>query len=129
MDTKLLLMISAGIMTIVGVLFIFIPESILTNVEISPSGMEILFLQISGVLYLSLAVTNWMARGASIGGIYGKAISLGNFFHFIMGSLLTLKYVFTHHASLELWIGTVIYAILAILFTQVTFMSNPTKVK
>ena len=48
-------------------------------------------LQLWGALLLGAAVTNWMARGLLVGGIYGKAIVMGNLAHWATGAAVSVK--------------------------------------
>ena len=48
-------------------------------------------LQMVGALYLGFAMLNWMSRGSSLGGIYGRPIVVANMLHFTVASLALVK--------------------------------------
>ena len=78
-------------MAAMGLLLSFAPEEALRYAgQAAPGGLPLL-LQLAGALYLGFALMNWTAKGMVLGGIYGKALVLGNFLHFTMGALALLK--------------------------------------
>ncbi|MCK6603112.1 MAG: hypothetical protein L6Q77_14950 [Bacteroidetes bacterium] len=91
MNTKLLMTGSAVFMGCLGIAFSFIPEEILAALGQTSTRLLILMLQLTGAVYFGLALTNWTAKSSLIGGIYSRPLSLGNFAHFLIGSLALLK--------------------------------------
>lgn len=124
MNTRFLMSASSLFMGLAGIAFLFLPEEFLSYISISPSFVNILFLQIFGGLYLGFAVMNWMGRGNLIGGIYSKPVAMGNFAHFFIGGLTLFKAAFISPEMLPLWIITSIYGIFATLFALTAF-GNP----
>lgn len=121
MNTKLLMISSALLMAVGGALLQFFPHEILNRLGASSAGIAPLFVQITGALYLGFAMTNWMAKTVLIGGIYARPLAVGNFAHFLIGALALLKYAFTVPDSWLVWVLTVVYSLLAILFALVFF--------
>ena len=74
MNTKLLMISSALLMAAGSVLLQFIPHEILNYFGADSSGINPLFVQIAGALYLGFAMMNWMAKTVLIGGIYARPL-------------------------------------------------------
>ncbi len=127
MNTKTLMVVSALLMAICGVLFQFVPTSILNYFGADPTGISALFVQIIGALYLGFAMMNWMAKAVLIGGIYARPLAMGNFVHFMIGALALIKFGFGAQNSLVIWIAAIIYALFAFAFAIVMF-THPQKV-
>jgi hypothetical protein len=81
--------------------------------------------QLLGGALLGFAVMNWIARGSTLGGIYGRAVVAGNQMHFTVAGLALLKHVFSHGGPPALWILAVIYALGAALFLNLMFRGGP----
>lgn len=124
MNTKFLMSASSLFMGLAGIAFLFLPEEFLSYINLDPSFITILFIQIFAGLYLGFAVMNWMARGNLIGGIYSKPVAMGNFAHFFIGGMTLIKTSFAAPEILILWFITSIYGIFATLFALVAF-GNP----
>jgi hypothetical protein len=126
MNTKFLMISSALLMGIAGVLLEFVPHQVLTFFDSQPTGLNPLLLQLTGALYLGFAMMNWMAKNVLIGGIYARPLAMGNFVHFMVGALALLKYGFSASPTATVWILAVIYSLLAILF-GIVFFTHPLK--
>lgn len=113
-------------MAVCGIALEFAPHEILRYSGADASGIFPLFLQLIGALYLGFAMTNYMARGVLIGGIYSRPLATGNLAHFLVGALALLKYAFAAQNALPVWIAALIYSIFAILFA-VTMFTHPLK--
>jgi len=76
---------TAVVLGTAGVALLFAPvetSAYLTGASTSEASGQLI-----SAGFLSLAVVNWMGRGAVYGGIYGRPILLGNFlFGFILGT-------------------------------------------
>ncbi len=124
MNTKLLMTSSAVSLAIIGLACSFFPHELLAYFGVVDLAVFPLILQILGSLYLGFALLNWTAKANLIGGIYSKPVAIGNFMHYMVGSLALFKF-FIGHTDLNLiLIPTVIYAIFALLFLKVTFGSS-----
>ena len=124
MNTKLLMTSSAVSLAITGLACSFIPHEILAYFDIVDLAIFPLILQILGALYLGFALLNWTAKANLIGGIYSKPVAIGNFMHYVVGSLALFKFFIVHTDLNLILIPTVIYTIFALLFGKVTF-GNP----
>jgi hypothetical protein len=127
MNTKLLMTASSVFMGLLGVALSFMPIEILETHGQVPNGTSTLTLQLAGALYFGFAMTNWMAKGVLIGGIYSRPLSIGNFSHFFISVLALLKISFNSNtSSIYIFALTIIYVVFAISFGYVTF-THPIK--
>ena len=94
---------SAVVMALIGLLLEFFPHEMLDYLGLSSAGIAPLLMQITGALYLGFAMTNWMAKGITIGGIYARPLAIGNFLHFMVSALALIKYAVTRQDSV-VWI-------------------------
>lgn len=124
MKRKLLMILSAVTMGIIGIIFTFMPDEILHFLFQESNVLSKLVLQITGALYFGFAIVNWTAKNIPIGGIYAKPLSLGNFTHFFIGAVTLLKVTAKGDVStFPLWVFTVAYIAFAVAFGFVSFTS------
>jgi len=133
MNTRLLMTASAVFMGLTGIALSFMPSEILEYLGQVPNPILTLTLQLMGALYFGFAITNWMAKGNLMGGIYGKPLCIGNLAHFLIGGLALLKFVFNNNTDSNkiqtfFLILALIYLVLAISFTYI-FFTTPKSVK
>lgn len=126
MNTKFLMMASAVIMGIAGIILTFLPDEIANYAGLASTDFSPLLLQILGALYFAFALLNWMAKANLIGGIYSKPVAMGNFAHFLVAGLAIIRSAFANQTDIALWIGAIIYSTFAIMFAIVAF-GNPLK--
>lgn len=120
-DTKLLMISSALFLGLLGVAGSFFPGEILGLYATDVNTMSTLFIKITGALYLSFAVLNWMARGNIIGGIYSRPVAMGNFFHFTLVGVTLLKLSVTGEPKILFITGATLYSVFAISFGYILF--------
>ena len=126
MNTKILMIASAILLGICGILFEFLPHEILRYNGVEAVGVVPLLVQIIGALYMGFAAMNWMAKTVLIGGIYARPLAIGNFAHFMIGAFALMKYAFDAQNLWIIWIAAIIYSTFAILF-GIIFFTNPLK--
>ena len=114
---------SALALAIVGLPALFLPQEILNNIDGIPNGFIVSGIQIMGALYLGFALMNWMAKSVLIGGIYSRPLSMGNFFHFVVGAITLLKISFSQPHLKYIWIPCIVYSFFAFCFGVVSFTS------
>lgn len=86
------------------------------------SGGELVTLVgIVGTLYMGFALLNWMAREKLIGGIYSRPVAIGNFTHFLAGTVVLVDQVVSTTFPLILGTVTGLYALFAAGFGYVAF--------
>ena len=91
MPTKLLLSIAALVLGLPGLFLLFAPDAALATFGSTPDPAAELFTQLAGGLAAAMGIHNWMARGAAIGGIYGRPLLMGNLCAFFTAGLSLLK--------------------------------------
>lgn len=121
MNTKFLMMASSLVLGLAGVAASFAPAELLAAWGSPATEQTVLLVQIMGALYFSFALLNWTAKGAMIGGIYVRPVSLGNFLHFTVGSLALAKQELSHDLGLPVAVALVVYAVFAVLFGALVF--------
>lgn len=121
LNTKLLMVLSAGFMGMLGALGSFIPQEIAGYYGLSTTPEGVVLIKITSALYLGFAFINWLARGNLIGGIYSRPVALGNFFHFTVVTLVLLKHVLINPLTATFAVGTGIYVVFAGCFGYIAF--------
>ncbi|MBP8824396.1 MAG: hypothetical protein KBH07_12210 [Flavobacteriales bacterium] len=121
MNSRYLMIASAAVLAVLGLLLSFAPEETLAYLGQPAMGAVPVLLQLAGALYLGFALMNWTAKGMVLGGIYGRAIMLGNFLHFTMGALALLKAAIDPGFGTIIWVLTAIYTVFALLFGRLLF--------
>jgi len=124
--TRYLMMASAAFMAVIGLALTFAPQEILHRFDTHASTWEQTVAQLCGALYCGFALMNWMAKGATLGGIYGRPIVIGNVVHFRMGVLVVVKMQSGPSSLAAQWSLAGMYLVFAVLFGYVTF-TNPGK--
>ena len=122
MNTKILMMLSAVFLALLGLLTSYWPDKVLETHGTVPDNTTLLLLQMMGALYLGFAILNWTARGVLIGGIYARPLALGNFLHFAMVGVMLAKAAITH-GVVQLATSAVVFSGFAIWFGIVLFTS------
>jgi hypothetical protein len=77
--------------------------------------------QVLGALYLAAAAANWTAKGAMIGGIYARPLSVANFIHFVVGSVVLLKALQLEPLNVPYACVVVAYVLFAALFALLLY--------
>jgi Na+-driven multidrug efflux pump len=126
MNTRYLMIASALFMALIGLALTFAPEEIGDALGSGDAyGWQLVIMQLCGALYCGFALMNWMAKGALLGGIYGRRIVIGNLVHFTIGALALLKAPHGHSFDMARWTMIAIYALFSALFGYVMF-AQPT---
>ena len=123
MNTKALMAMSALFMACLGVAASFLPQEILTWIGAPSRGALPLLVQLGGALYVGFAMVNWMAKGNLLGGIYNRAVAMGNFAHFFIGATVLIKGLLAGKRVPGIWIGGAAYSLFAVWFALVAFGS------
>lgn len=118
MNTKILMIATAIYFGIVGFGLTFLPEGIAEFFGGETNVTLILALQILGALYLGFGMMNWMAKNSMIGGIYSRALVLGNLLHFLVSAFALLKVVGAYSGNQYVVIITIsiLYSIFTLCF-------------
>src|SRR5688572_8397251 len=73
-------------------------------------------LQLWAAALLGLGATNWIGRGLTLGGIYGRALVVGNLVHWTVGGLVAVRAALDRPSLPVLWVGAGLYGVFALLF-------------
>ena len=115
---------SALCLGIIGIGLTFIPDVISEYLIINNTKIHLLILQVLGAFYFAFAMLNWMAKGASIGGIYNRPIAIANFTHFFIGGIAIIKSVRQNtDFHFSICILAIVYSIFSLIFGLILFKS------
>jgi hypothetical protein len=117
--------LSAVALAALGISASFLPQEILSRAAMPPDRFAVALIQVAGALYVGFAMLNWSAKGALLGGIYGRPIVLANFAHFAVGAIALFKIVVLGQLHVEAAILTAVYALFAAWFGFVLFGPGP----
>jgi hypothetical protein len=78
-------------------------------------------LQLYAGALLALAAMNYVARGSSLGGIYGRAVITADQVHFTIGALVLIKHALRSPVSPAFCIVVAAYAAGAVFFNLLLF--------
>ena len=128
MNTKLLMTSSSLLLALAGMFALFAPDVLLALLPVPIANPLSVLIQLMGALYFSMAMMNWTAKDSAIGGIYARPVSIANFSHFLIGTLLLAKVVLSSAFNLSIALLLAVYAIFAILFYWLVFRSTGIRV-
>lgn len=118
---------SSVFMGLIGIALILMPNEIIEALGQETNEISTIAFQLTGALYFGFAMTNWMAKGAVIGGIYSRPLAIGNFSHFMIAGLALVKTSLSSNPSSAYTIAlTIIYVVFAISFGYIAF-THPKK--
>jgi hypothetical protein len=118
--TKILMMLSAVFLALLGVATSYFPEKVLATHGTVPDNATLLLVQMMGAVYLGFALLNWTARGVLMGGIYARPVALGNFLHFAMVGMMLARAAISH-GVVQLATSAAVFSAFAIWFGIVLF--------
>jgi len=121
MNTKLLMTTSSLVLGLAGLFALFAPDTLLAMLDVPLSNPLSALIQLLGALYFSNALMNWTAKDSAIGGIYVRPVSLANFAHFFIGTLLLIRYQLSTEFNLFTMVMLIVYVIFASLFYWLVF--------
>lgn len=122
MATRALLTASAIFLGLAGAGLTFLPQELLLHVRQPDARILVVFIQTIGAAYLAFAMLNWMSRGSTIGGIYGRPLVVANVVHFTMVAILLIKWA-AAGAPPGIMVFAGMYSIFAVWFGAVMFGS------
>lgn len=115
--------ISALCLATLGATLLFAPQEVGGSVLADAPGPVIA--QLLGAALLGIAAMNWIARGSALGGIYGRAVIVGNQAHLMVALFVLVKGgLAAGAAGPAYWMLTALYAIGAAFFVYLTFFSS-----
>ena len=115
--------IAALCLAAAGILLLFAPQEV--GAALLPGTRADALFQLLGAALLGFATMNWTARGAALGGIYGRAVVVGNLMHLLVGAfVLVSKSASNDAVTPAFWVLTGLYVLGAALFVYLTFFSS-----
>jgi hypothetical protein len=118
MRTQLILVSSAVFLGVLALFLLFAPVESLSFLLLGYGALlPSLPAQLLSAPLLGLSALNWLSRGSTVGGIYGRPLLIANLIHFIVGSLVLLRpMVFLRLAAFAPWVLFGLYVVFAVLF-------------
>jgi hypothetical protein len=113
--------IAAAGFAAIGVALLFGPGE--TGAALSP-GADGPLLQVHGAAMLGFAAMNWTARGAALGGIYGRAVVMANQVYTTISALVLLRHGVDAGGRPAYWVLTGFYVCAAIFFSHLAFFRS-----
>jgi len=84
---------TSAVLAVAGAACLFMPAELAASLDGTGNRLLQVLIQVAGALYLGFAMANWTGKGLTIGGIYGRPLSIANFTHFFIGAIALIKYV------------------------------------
>lgn len=117
MNTRIIMASSAILLAAIGISLTFLPQEILTYLNIAASKPLLLVVQFLGALYFGFAMLNWMSQWSLIGGIYNKPVSVANFSQFFIGGITLVKEMSGNpEMPRVVWLIAALYVVYAVVF-------------
>ena len=110
---------SAGFLAAMGTALLFAGQEVGDALFRRPD-VEPLASLLGGAL-LGFSAMNWMVRRSVLGGIYGRAVLVGNHWHFVVGAIVLLKHGIEAGGSAGFFVLTGVYVLGASLFSYLLF--------
>jgi hypothetical protein len=118
MRTQPILVSSAVFLGVLAIFLLFAPAESLSFLLLGyGSLLPALPAQLLAAPLLGLSALNWLSRGSTVGGIYGRPLLITNLIHFLVGSLVLLRpMVVLRLAAFAPWVLFGLYVVFAVLF-------------
>lgn len=113
--TRLLATSSAVLLGLAGATLLFAAD-VVVGEGASPAGVVIG--QLLGAAWLALAAATWLARGAVLGGIYGRSIVMANTWVFMISALVCVR---ASWMGTAVWVTGAVAAVFAVLYAYLLF--------
>jgi len=127
MNTKIWMTSSSLTLALAGVFALFAPDVLLSMLGAMATAQLSVLVQLLGALYFSFALMNWTAKDSAIGGIYARPVSLGNFSHFLSGTLILSKQLLSNEFKLPILFVWIVYVTFTIFFYWLVFRATGLK--
>lgn len=119
--TSALVRLYAALLLVAGVALLFAPEVVFVGMA-EGEGQDLVLAQLLGAALLGFAAANWTARGAVLGGIYGRAVVVGNQAFAFIGVLVLLRNL-PAERGLTFWFFLLVLAFGAVLYSVLLYRS------
>lgn len=118
--SKSLMVAASLVLALIAVALIFASEEWTSIFGVEPTLALTSTLQVLGAFMAAFAFMNWMSKGMTLGGIYGRPIVIGNMVQFAMNAILFVKLSLKISEPL-LWVASVISIVLMLGFARLAF--------
>jgi hypothetical protein len=125
MNTRWLMRASAIYLGLLGIAATFAPQELLRFAGAEATPVLTLMVQVAAAALVGIAVTNWMAQGVLIGGIYARPLAMGNFAHFLISALALIKAASSGVHAPAIIAAAAIHGVFTLLFVRVAFGKPP----
>lgn len=125
MHTRILLIASALVLGVLGVVASFLPLEVLTFLQPETDRRVEILVQLLGAALVGFAMLNWTAKGAPAGGIYGRPIVAANLVHFTVAGIALAKLAAVGELAAAGIALTVVYVLFALGFGMAMFGRGP----
>lgn len=120
-ESQILMMSASLVLGLTGLACLFLPAELLVAAGQTETTEAVAFVQLFAAALLGFAALNWSAKAVLIGGIYARPLSVGNFLHFAIGTIVLLD----AQPSTALLPAALVYGILAAWFGRILFYGRP----
>jgi hypothetical protein len=120
--TKAIVTASSLLLAAFGTLMLFAPGEV--SAALTPSAGSNVIVQVCAAAVLGFAAMNWTARWSALGGIYGRAVVVGNQTHLMIGALLLVSAGADVPRSAAYWVLAGLYICGAAIFSYLLFFSS-----
>jgi hypothetical protein len=114
--------VSSLLLAAFGALMLFAPGEV--SDALTPSAGGNVIVQVCAAAVLGFAAMNWTARASALGGIYGRAVVVGNQTHLMIGTLLLISAGIDAPRSAAFWVLAGLYICGALFFSYLLFFSS-----
>ena len=73
-------------------------------------------LQLLGAAWCGQACLNWLSRGATVGGLFGRPVVASNLVHFLVAALVVAREILHGNHTLPLWLVFIMTGALAVTY-------------
>jgi len=108
--------LSAFVLFAAGLCLLFAPDETIRALFPDRDGGSAVLASLLGACLFGFGSMNWIARHSLLGGIYGRAVVVGNQAHFFIGTLLLLRHL-SAAVSPAFWALFGLYLLGAVLFS------------
>lgn len=115
MTPRLLMTLSSALLGAAGFALLFAPAE-LQRPLFGGGSIPPLMVQLWSAALLGLAALNWIGRGMTLGGVYGRALVIGNVAHWTVGALSIFRAALDHPSSAGLWTAAAVYGAFTLAF-------------
>ncbi len=127
MASKIILSLSALLLFLCGGIGLFVPDELVSALGGTSSAGVRAFSQVGAAALLGFSVINWMSRGTRFGGIYNRALGMGNLLLFAVAAMSLGREAFAGRLQAAVAIAAIAFGSLALAFAWVVLVRDPLK--